>query len=411
MNLIQSLNIALSMLAANKVRSALTMLGIIIGVMGVTVTVEMVEGFRSFMSEQFQSLGSDVLMVFYDPGRRERGEGRGPISALTTKDIENIRAECTLLEHVSGELPQGQVKVSHLDLEIEGVEFSGVEEPYFDLRGLSIETGRGFDASDMSSWANHIVLGHEVAEKLFPKGDAVGKDVMIRGRSLRVIGTLVKRGAAFGQNNDKVAFIPLSAVQKRWLGTDNVAIIWARPRPGVDAEKAMDQIWETMMRHHDNRPVFQIASQEAITAAFGAMITGLGVVFAGVAGLALLVGGIGIMNIMLVSVTERTREIGLRMAVGAKRYELLFQFLVEAATLSLIGGLIGMALGYGLGAAVDWFTHSPMAEGRIPGIRMTFPVWAAIGASVFSAAVGIVFGLYPAWRAARLDPIEALRHE
>jgi putative ABC transport system permease protein len=397
------------MLRANKARSLLTMLGVIIGVMGVTLTVEMVEGFRSYMSEAFESLGANVIFVFYDPGRRERGETIF-IEGLEMEDVEAVRNECSLVRDVSAEMPLGSRTVAYYDLEMEDVSVSGIEEAYFGMRGFEVDDGRLINDTDVEGWTKNAVLGSEVAEKLFPHGDAVGSDVIILGQSLRVIGTLKSKGSIFGETEDKQVFIPITAAQKRWLGSDVVGMIWARPTGMHDTNAAMDQIWQTLMRHHDNRPVFRVGSQEAMTKQFGNLITVLGIVFAGVAGLALLVGGIGIMNIMLVSVTERTREIGLRMAVGAKRFTVLFQFLVEAGTLSLVGGLIGMALGWGLGEAVEWATKADFAE-KVPDTTMVFPIWAAIGAAVFSASVGVVFGIYPAWRAARLDPIDALRHE
>jgi putative ABC transport system permease protein len=168
--------------------------------------------------------------------------------------------------------------------------------------------------------------------------------------------------------------------------------------------------WETLMRLHNNQPDFRVDTLESILQAISRIITMFGVLLGGIAGLALLVGGIGIMNIMLVSVTERTREIGLRKALGARQEHILLQFLIESATLATIGGLIGMALGWGLGEGIEWLTKQSDAFGE-DGLNFYFPLWAAVGAFLFSAAVGVVFGLYPAWRAARLDPIVALRYE
>ncbi len=410
MNILQSLLVAVGMLRANKIRSFLTMLGIIIGVMAVTVTIEMVEGFRSYMNNQFASLGSNTVFVFYDPSGRRRGETLGGVGGLKQEDVEAIRDECSLVNLVSEELRLGAKTVSYGDLQLESTDVIGADGSYAEMHALQTDEGRFFTDTSSDKWANNVVLGYDVAQKLFPRGGAIGSDVIIDGRALRVIGTIKKKGQTLGEQEDKRVYVPASTAQKRWLGSDDVHVLLARPVSMADTDGAMDQMWQTLMRRHDNKQVFRIGSQEAMTAAFGGIITAFGAVFSAIAALSLLVGGIGIMNIMLVSVTERTREIGLRMAVGAKRYELLFQFLVEAATLSLIGGLIGMALGWGLGAAVDWFTHSPMAQG-MPGITMTFPLWAAIGASLFSASVGLVFGIYPAWRAAKLDPIEALRHE
>jgi len=398
------------MLRANKVRSFLTMLGIIIGVMGVSVTVELVEGFRTYMSAQFASIGANTLFVVYDPGMRIRGETLGGVDSLKSDDIKAIEAECPAVNEVSGQVICGSYESAVGDLSLKNCEVDGVEPGYFRMRGLEPVLGRILDDDDIREWTSNTVIGSEVALKLFPGGDPIGKRITVKGKELTVVGTLKAKGSSMGQTEDTRIYIPITAAQKRWTGNERIHVIVAQPVSEAETEHAMDQMWKSLMRHHNNKPVYRIGSQEALASAFGAIITGLGVVFAGVAALALLVGGIGIMNIMLVSVTERTREIGLRMAVGAKRWEVLLQFLVESATLSLIGGLIGMLLGYGMGQLVDWFTHSEFAQG-MPGITMTFPVWAGVGAALFSASVGVVFGIYPAWRAASMDPIEALRHE
>lgn len=398
------------MLRANKVRSFLTMLGIIIGVMGVSVTIELVEGFRSFMNSQFAKIGSNTLFVVFDPSTRRRGETFGTTEGLRVEDVDNIRRECSLVKLVTPETEMGGLTATRQELQIKNVVIAGVEPAYFVIRGLDADRGRFFDDTDVAEWSANAVIGSEVASKLFPLGDALGKEITVAGRTMSVIGVVKKQGSSLGNNEDSRVYLPVTTVLKRWTGSKRIAAVIAQPVSEKDTEGAMDQIWQCLMRHHNNKAVFRIGSQEALTAAFGAIVTGLGLVFSGVAALALLVGGIGIMNIMLVSVTERTREIGLRMAVGAKRFEVLLQFLVESATLSLVGGLMGMALGYGLGGLVDWFTHSEYAKG-MPGITMTFPLWAAAGAALFSASIGVVFGIYPAWRAARMDPIEALRHE
>jgi len=254
------------------------------------------------------------------------------------------------------------------------------------------------------------VLGAETAQKLFGKRDPIGQDILLEGTQVRVVGVLKKRGRVFGENQDSAVYLPLRAVLRRWTGDEQLSAIFAMPHSREQTAAAMDAIWETLMRLHNNQPDFRVDTLESIVQAITRVISLFGVLLGGIAGLALLVGGIGIMNIMLVSVTERTREIGLRKAVGARREDILLQFLIEAATLATIGGLIGMVLGWGLGEGIEWLTKQSDAFGE-NGLHFYFPLWAAIGAFLFSASVGVVFGLYPAWRAANLDPIVALRYE
>ena len=225
-----------------------------------------------------------------------------------------------------------------------------------------------------------------------------------------MIGVLAKRGRGFGENLDEGVYIPLNAALRRWAGDDKLTMILAMPHTREQTSAAMDAIWETLMRQHNNQPDFRVDTLGSILSAISRVITLFGLLLGGIAGLALLVGGIGIMNIMLVSVTERTREIGLRKAVGAQRGHILTQFLIESATLATIGGLIGMGTGWGIGELIEWATKQSEAFGD-DGLTFYFPWWAAIGAFLFSASVGVVFGLYPAWRAANLDPIVALRYE
>jgi putative ABC transport system permease protein len=246
-------------------------------------------------------------------------------------------------------------------------------------------------------------LGPEVAAKLFEAADPIGRDVTVNGLRLTVVGLLEAKGRSMDQNYDDQVYIPLSTVQKRMTGSDRVNIIFAQSRDPEATNAAMDQVWAALMRRHDNRPDFRVDSQSHILAMLNTIMFGLAAGLSSIAGLSLLVGGIGIMNIMLVSVTERTREIGIRKAVGAKRSDILSQFLIEAVTLSGIGGLLGVALGQGVAAIV-----AAVAGDRLPA---SVPPWAAALGFAFSVGVGIVSGVYPAFRAARLDPIDALRYE
>jgi putative ABC transport system permease protein len=409
MGLFESIRVALDTLRAHKLRSFLTMLGVIIGVMAVVVMVALIEGARASVVEEFEKLGSDVIIVAYDPSERLRREERGgTVEGLTTDDFEAIRA-LPDLRVVTAERGLGEKEVVYQGEKVRAT-VTGVADGYLTARALQIEQGRFFEPYEFEAGEKVAVLGAETAQKLFGKRDPIGQDILLEGTQVRVVGVLKKRGRVFGENQDSAVYLPLRAVLRRWAGDEQLSVVLAMPHSREQTAAAMDAIWETLMRLHNNQPDFRVDTLESIVQAITRVISLFGVLLGGIAGLALLVGGIGIMNIMLVSVTERTREIGLRKAVGARRENILLQFLIEAATLATIGGLIGMALGWGLGEGIEWLTKQSDAFGE-NGLRFYFPLWAAIGAFLFSASVGVVFGLYPAWRAANLDPIVALRYE
>jgi putative ABC transport system permease protein len=268
---------------------------------------------------------------------------------------------------------------------------------------VRVAQGRFIDHDDLEGWNPVCVLGPKAATELFGAANPIGREVTVRGLRLAVVGLLEKKGRSFDEDFDDRLYLPLTTVQKRMTGSDRISVLFAHARDPDATEAAMDQIWAVLMRRHDNRPDFIIESQSRILATLNAIMFGLGSVLAGIAGLSLLVGGIGIMNIMLVSVTERTREIGIRKAVGARRRDILWQFLIEAMTLSGLGGTVGVGLGGAIVAIVAAFGGD-----RLPAY---VPPWAGALGFGFSVAVGIVSGIYPAIRASRLDPIEALRHE
>jgi putative ABC transport system permease protein len=307
-----------------------------------------------------------------------------------------------MLSSVAAELEIGQATVvaGGRQWSLKGV---GVEPQYGPVRGVRAERGRFVDADDLASWRPVCILGVEAARKLFGAADPIGRDCQVNGVRLTVVGVLEKKGRAFDFNYDDQIYLPLTTVQKRMLGSNIVGVIYAQARRPEETEAAMDQVWQELMRRHNNRPDFTVDSQSRILETLGRIMLVLGGTLAGIAGLALLVGGIGIMNIMLVSVTERTREIGIRKAVGARRRDILLQFLTEAMTLSGMGGLVGILFGYG-GAAII----AAVAKDNLPA---AVPPWAAAIGFGFSCGVGLLSGVYPAFRAARLDPIQALRYE
>jgi len=406
---LESLWVALDTLRTHKLRSFLTMLGVIFGVMAVVVMVALIEGARASVVQEFEKLGSDVILVTFDPSERIRREARGgTVEGLTVADLEAIRP-LPELRAVAAERQLGQKELIYRGEKVQA-SLIGVSDAYLTVRAMTIAQGRFFDPQELAQGEKLLVLGHDTARKLFGKGDPIGQSVLVDGTQAQVVGVLEKRGRGFGESPDEGVYIPLNAALRRWGGDDDLTMILAMPHTREQTPAAMDAIWETLMRLHNNQPDFRVDTLESILSAITRVITLFGLLLGGIAGLALLVGGIGIMNIMLVSVTERTREIGLRKAVGAQRWHILTQFLIESATLATIGGLIGMGLGWGIGELIEWASKQSDAFGD-NGLTFYFPLWAGVGAFLFSASVGVVFGLYPAWRAANLDPIVALRYE
>jgi putative ABC transport system permease protein len=411
MHVFRSFVTALGNLRANPLRTALTMLGVIIGVSAVIVMVSIMEGARARIVGEFERLGSNMILIAYEPDPKERREAPRRLDGLKLDDVRAIQSSCDLVASLSAEMPLGEAEAHARDRETK-VRPSGIEPDYRRIRNLALARGRFITKEDADEWAKVCVVGTKVAAQLFPGEEALGRDLELRGVSLTVVGVLEAKGRSLEGDGDRQLFLPLATVQKRFLGSEGVGMIFAQPRDPVALQAAMDQIWECLMRRHDNASGFRVDSQENILKTIGRILTIFGLVLGSIAGLALLVGGIGIMNIMLVSVTERTREIGIRKAVGARRRDILWQFLIEAASVSGLGGLVGIALGGGVARAVGAVSARMMAQGDgTPGIPVYLPLWAVLGAFLFSAGIGIFFGLYPAARAARLDPIEALRHE
>ncbi len=413
MTFLLSIRTALSNLRENKLRSALTMLGVIIGVSAVIIMVSIVEGARAKIVSEFERLGSSLIIIAYQPDRREQRESTRRLDGLTMDDVRAIHEQCDLVLGLSAELsPGGNQVARYRDRETE-VNPNGVQPDFERLRNVTVARGRFLSVEDVENWNKVAVIGERVRRELFRNEDPLGQEIDVQGVTLAVVGVLAPKGRSGGQDEDKVVLAPITTIQKRYVGQETVGMIWAQPRDAGSLDLAMDQVWRCLMRRHQNAPGFRVDSQENILNAIGRILTIFGLVLGSVAGLALLVGGIGIMNIMLVSVTERTREIGIRKAVGARRKDILWQFLIEAATLSGTGGLVGIGIGWGVAYAAGEVTKRVMTGGinNDPGIPVHLPLWAVLGAFLFSAGVGVFFGIYPAARAARMDPITALRHE
>jgi putative ABC transport system permease protein len=416
--LVESVRVALGALRANRLRAVLTMLGIIIGVGAVITLMSAGAGVQRYVNEQFQGIGTNLLFVM--PGDISQNRSGPPDldaaatgAALTTDDAEAIaepwRAPDVLM--TAPELTRFvQVVAGGRDTT---TIVRGVTPVYTVIRAWPTVLGTFITDSDVVGHARVAVLGQSALTKLFPNGEyPIGQSIKINGLSFRVVGvTAQKGGAGFGDQDD-VVFVPLTTAQSSLFtdrsvsGEHRVTVIYVQAVSQERMGAATEQIAATLRDRHRisfrDEDDFSVISQADVIQVFG-QITGVLTVFLGViAGISLLVGGIGIMNIMLVSVTERTREIGVRKAVGAKRRDILSQFLIEAMTLSLMGGVLGVGLG-GAGAAI--------IARLIEGFHPVMSADAVLLATGVSAAVGLFFGLYPAWRASRLNPIDALRYE
>lgn len=406
--------IALDNLRANKLRSLLTMLGIIIGVSAVIMMVAILQGMSARISDEFNKMGSNLILVVYEPNEKEKKSTQRHIDGFTMDDVREIQRKCNLVKTISAELmiPSGTAKFGSKSSDVSAM---GVLPDYARLRNVQVASGRFFVDEDAKGWAQVCVIGDKVRKELF--GDAVplGQYIQMSGQSLLVVGVASPKGRTFNGDADKQVFLPLTTAQKRILGNEQVGTIYGEPYSLQQMDAAKDQIWQTLMQRYSNVKGIKVDSLDSMLNSINAVIGAFTLVLGSIAGLALLVGGIGIMNIMLVSVTERTREIGVRKAIGARRRDILTQFLIESATLSGIGGLTGVAFGtvsaYTVGFLTTFIPSLQDKHGGHNGLAMYVPPWIMIGSFLFSAGVGIFFGIYPAIRASRLDPIQALRHE
>lgn len=407
--ILQSLRVALDMLKLHKLRALLTMLGVIIGVFSVTIIVMVSNGFQHYMTYEFKKLGADTIIIFYDPGRMGRGRTVGGIEGLKNDDVEYLLNHVSALDIASPITQVPTQKVWRGDQELTNPRIFASDDKFHLMNRLNILQGRHMNAADVRERANVAVIGEDVRDKLFPDKQAIGKLISFKGITLEVVG-VYERLDMMGETNGRDILLPISTAQDKWLGGDTLMMITTRPKAGFTVNETMDRIWEALMVKSNNRKIYRVDSRQSIMDVFAGVIGAAGILLAAIAALSLLVGGIGIMNIMLVSVTERTREIGLRKAVGARNGSVLGQFLVESGTLSLIGGLIGMGLAWMVGSAVTLLSAAQAWPSK-GGLPTPFPLPQALAAAAFSALIGMVFGLYPAISAAKLNPIDALRKE
>jgi len=410
MYLINQIKLALISLGLNKFRSFLTMLGIIIGVSAVISVVAVGAGAQSLILDQINSLGTNIIGIM--PGKSEE---MGPPAAVFGTEITSLKNEdadaMKNIEHVTGVYSYitGHETVTYLN-KSKDYDYTGTTSGYVDVLEADIAQGNFFSDQDNNSLSRVIVLGSQVKEDLFNADDALNKTVRIKQVSFKVIGVMEKRGNQGFSNQDELVFIPLRTAQKLLLHVDHVAVIRAK----IDKEENMSLVMlqiESLLRynHHIKDPKkddFTVRSSAQALDILGAITQGLKIFLAMVAAISLLVGGIGIMNIMLVAVTERTREIGLRKALGAKPRHILNQFLVEAVILTSLGGILGIILGIIIAALISFGVS---AYGYQWALIIT-PT-SVVLALVVAWAIGLIFGYWPAKKAAKLEPMQALRYE
>jgi putative ABC transport system permease protein len=399
------IKIAFRALRRNKMRTVLTMLGIIFGVGAVIAMVALGKGAKVQVESRIAALGQNVLMIFAGDFRRGGvSSGSGGAGTLTVEDANAIQSEVPNVAAVSPEVRSGaQIMAGENNW---STSIMGEDVDYLIIRQWDVADGTMFTEADVRSATKVCVLGKTTADKLFPGGGAVGQMIRIKNVPVKVLGVLRAKGASmFGQDQDDTVIVPYTTGMKRFSGTTTLRSINVSAASSDQIATVQAGITDLLRQRHRVQPGrdddFIIRNQQEISDAQTATTDVMTALLAGVATISLIVGGIGIMNIMLVSVTERTREIGIRMAVGARGRDILLQFLIEAVTLSSLGGLLGIALGIGgaemLTIMKNWPTQVSSAS--------------IIIAFISSAIVGIISGFYPAWKASKLDPIEALRYE
>ncbi|HNX98188.1 MAG TPA: ABC transporter permease [Candidatus Aminicenantes bacterium] len=406
------LMMAVDSIRSNKMRTFLTVLGVVIGVLTIVAMVAVIEGINGSFAKEIESMGANVLFVSkYEPGinvGRPSEEIRRR-KKLTVADAEAIAANCESISAVTPELQFFRflppVKVKYLGREVENPQVYGDNHLYLQIyESYSIDQGRFFTEAENRSRAEVCVIGAELVDALFPNGNPIGKEVQLDGRTMTVIGTFARLGKFMGEARDNYFMMPSETFQKFYPGERNVFIM-AKVRPGFTMERAKDEIVNLMRVRRKVRPGqpndFAVFTQETIQGLFSKLTGAAFIVMLVISSIGLLVGGIGVMNIMLVSVKERTREIGLRKAIGAKGREIRNQFLYESMILTLGGGIIGIVLG----VAISFLIR--IASG-LPTQVNPLSIVIALGVST---GVGLFFGIYPAAQAAKLQPVESLRYE
>lgn len=398
--------IALRALANNKLRAFLTMLGIIIGVASVIAMLAIGQGSKKSIQQQISEMGSNMIMIH--PGAEMRGGVRQDPSAMQTLKLENyekLSEECTYLSGISPNVSSSGQLVAGANNYPSSV--SGVSMDYLTIRQLTVEQGEMFTENDIRTAAKVCVIGKTIVDNLFPDGsDPIGKVIRCNQIPFRVIGVLKSKGYnSMGMDQDDVVLAPYSTVMKRLLAQTYLSGIFASALTEDMTDEAVDEITTILRREHKLKETddddFTIRTQQELSSMLNTTTDLMTTLLACIAGISLVVGGIGIMNIMYVSVTERTREIGLRMSVGARGVDILSQFLIEAILISITGGLIGVILGCGASFMIKTIAHWPVF----------IQPWSVLLSFLVCTVTGVFFGWYPAKKAADLDPIDALRYE
>lgn len=405
MNINNLISIAFRALMNNKMRGFLTMLGIIIGVSSVIIMLAIGEGSKQSITGEISDMGSNMIMVQPNFNREGVSRGASAMESLKIKDYEDIASEC---QYISGVSPyvtaSGQLIYGSNN---HPIRVEGGNEDYLDIRKYKIQDGVGFSESDIKNSAKVCIVGKTVVEKLFTNGeDPIGKIIRYNNIPFQIIGVLKSKGSStFGQDQDDVLLAPYTTVQKRIIAINHLHAIFTSSLSAEYSSRAMTEINDILERNHKSEEGkesdFTVESQEQILEQINTITTFITILLGSIAGISLLVGGIGIMNIMYVSVTERTKEIGLRMSVGARGKDILSQFLVEAIIISITGGLIGILFGSGVSYIIKLAS----------GWAVTVSTFSVLLSFAVCTITGIFFGWYPAKKAANLDPIEAIRYE
>ena len=407
MTLLMIIRVAFRALVRNKMRATLTMLGIIIGVAAVIAMVSIGQGAQASVQAQIESIGTNLLFVSagaQNVGGVRSGTGDSGTNTLTAEDLEAIRREVPSVAMVTPTVnARSQLVTGNMNW---NTQVQGVSEQYPDVRKWTIQSGEFFGESDVRTAARVIVIGQTIGDNLFPGMDPVGQTLRVANMPFRVIGVMARKGQdQQGRDQDDTAFAPYTTVQKKILGSTTLRIAYVSAISQDATYTAQQQITELLRQRHkltaNEGNDFTVRNMTDVAEAASETNNTMTILLACIASVSLLVGGIGIMNIMLVSVTERTREIGIRMAIGARSSAVRSQFLIESIVLSVTGGLIGIVLGITLSLAIPALLGWPTLISTL----------AILGSVIFSVAVGVFFGYYPARKAASLDPIEALRYE
>ena len=403
MNVFESLKMAVSTLTANKTRSTLTMLGIVIGNASVIAMVGIGQGAQKLAQDQFESLGPNVLFIAPGSEATRRTTFDVP-KTLVLEDAEAIAKQVPTIKEVAPQINSNQL-ITYRDRNTNDLVI-GTTPEFLTVRSFAVTQGRFITDIDLKRNKRIIILGAEIANKLFPQQNSLGKQVRIKNISFEVVGVMEEKGTFLRTNQDTQVYIPLTTMANQIVGNTSpygtmVSFISVTARTESDIRAAKFQIENLLRLRHKivGEDDFNVRTQKDILDIVGTVTSGLTVLLAAIAGISLIVGGIGVMNIMLVSVTERTQEIGLRKAVGAKETDILVQFLIEATILAAVGGMIGT--GIGIGTVLGVGLVSPLPTGISP-----VAILVAVGVS---GSIGLFFGVFPAKRAAKLDPIVALR--